>query len=192
MCACVCLRLHRVHGFMCVCAAMSDRWCAYVVMSHTALWPFSPDSLRGFQMAALFPKSSSLWFLILILSSRLVSAAGVMHPGRNGEMSGLHRSLAADLFISLCPICLCHTCVIAVYVYFQALTDLQKLSWTWGYFFSSEQSLCLLLSWRFDLIEYLLNYIWYWYWWWSCENCRWDYWMLFYSYLISYELLNEV
>lgn len=42
------------------------------------------DSPRGFQMTALFPKLSSLQFLILILNSRTVSAAGsILQGGRD-------------------------------------------------------------------------------------------------------------
>ena len=70
------------------------------------------DSPRGFQMAAFGSKSSSLCrFLILILNGLMVWAAGTYPSGRKGQMSRLHRSLAADLFISLHQICHWHTCV---------------------------------------------------------------------------------
>ncbi len=69
------------------------------------------NSPRGFQMAALFPKSSSLWFLILILYSLCCRHLSI-HRGRKGQMSRLYRSLAADLFISLHQTCQCHSCVI--------------------------------------------------------------------------------
>lgn len=61
---CLCVTASRV-CFLCVCPAISDKWCSRVVMSRSAQEPFSPGPQRGFQLAALCLKSASLWFLNL-------------------------------------------------------------------------------------------------------------------------------
>jgi len=71
------------------------------------------DSPRGFQMAALFSKSSSLGFPILILwrESHRLGCRHLDVKRRKGQMSRRNRSLAADLFVSLHQICQRYTCV---------------------------------------------------------------------------------
>lgn len=95
----MCVRRHRACALMCVCTAMSDRWCAYVVMSHAALQPFSPVPWEGFRCrhSSLNHPHSSSW-------SSAVSPCPLqapIHPEKKTQMSRLHRSLAADLFIGL-------------------------------------------------------------------------------------------
>lgn len=77
----MCVRRHRACALMCVCTAMSDRWCAYVVMSRAALQPFSPVPWEGFRWrhSSLNHPHSSSWS-----SGVTVSAAGT-HPSREEE-----------------------------------------------------------------------------------------------------------
>lgn len=95
----MCVRRHRACALMCVCTAMSDRWCAYVVMSRAALQPFSPVPWEGFRWrhSSLNHPHSSSW-------SSAVSPSPLqapIHPEKKRQMSRLHRSLDADLFIGI-------------------------------------------------------------------------------------------